>query len=597
MARFSVFPVLFLLCATSAVAAETFRVPFPGLRTPAEAIRAGVIFEANEGFAPARHPGTPTTCSGLAAATGPHVGIIDYEGGIPDGIEDLYQVDIPGPDILTIELDYADPGADLDLVLIEDGRIVAISNVEAPGRPERIVTPVNGGRYYVGVSAVEGSSAYTLKSSFSDFTSLVCEPVTELQSPPPTPAIGHRGAIEANARRRGISRPVRPPSCTYNVSPLTQTLPQAAGILTVNVTAEPGCDWRASSNATSWMTLLWGSLAYGNGSAGFSVRANTGTSSRTGTLTVAGKTVSITQGGPCTYTVSPTSPTIPASGGTNTIGVTTREDCAWTASVPATATWITMTNGQSGTGNGTVTYSVAQNSSTSSRTATMTVAGRSVTVKQALNSSSCTYAVDYTSRTLTWCGGERSIQVTTQGECPWTASKDASWITLGGTDRSGTGSLSYLLVRNTGGSRQGTITVAGTPVTIIQSARSSSGTHDGVWKGTTAGSRNVELCVADEAVQDALVTVRLSFPTFSCTGPLVLDHAVPITANAFSSSFDFPGSSIFTTVRGTFTSSTAMSGSHDGYSGSFFIICGSTFAIGTAGTILSPGTYTATIQP
>jgi hypothetical protein len=226
----------------------------------------------------------------------------------------------------------------------------------------------------------------------------------------------------------------------------------------------------------------------------------------------------------------------------------------------------------------------------------MTVAGKSVSVKQALDASTCTYAVAYTSKTLSWCGGQRSVAVTTQGECPWTASKDASWITLGSSNRTGSGSLAYLLDRNTGGSRQGTIVTAGTPVAITQNALSSGGPNEGVWKGTTSASRNVELCVAEGAVQDGQVTVRLSFPTFTCTGPLFIQDAVPITGSTFSGPFTFSGSTISTPVRGTFTSSTAMNGSHDGYSGSYLIICGSAFSIGT-GTILSPGTYTATKQP
>lgn len=593
--RSVLFCTLLLLPATAAVAAEPFHIPFPGVRPRADAVRGGIQLQANEGFAAARQRGLPFACSGLAAATDASPVVVDYEGGRPDGIEDLRQVDIADRDVLTVELTYADPGADLDLFLLDGDRIVAISNVDAAGRSERIVTPVSGGRYFIGVSAVEGSSVYTLTSSLSDSSSLVCEPVAELELPERTPR-DHRGAVEANARRRPVARPVRPGNCTYNVSPMTQTIGQAAGILTINVTAEPGCDWRASSTA-SWMPLLWGGLAYGNGTAGFSVKENTGFSSRTGTLTVAGKTISITQGGPCTYSVSPTNPQISASGGTNTIDVTTRADCAWSASVAATASWITITSGQSGTGNGAVTYSVAPNSATKARTGNMTVAGKSVTVRQALDTSSCTYAVGYTSKTLTWCGGERSVQVTTQGECPWTASNDASWITLGGTNRSGTGSLYYFLARNTADARQSTINVAGTPVAITQKARSTGGTYDGVWAGKTAADRDVDLCIADGAVQDAGVRVRLSFPTFGCTGPLTIYDAVPITGSAFSNAFTFPGSNISTTVRGAFTSSTAMTGSHDGYSGSFFIICGSSVAFGTAGTILSPGTYTAAKQP
>ena len=586
-----------LLLGTSAAAGDPVRLAFPAVRPQIEAMRRGGHFEADRDFAPDRLHRLPATCSGLTAATDPSEVVVAYEGAAPDGIEVVHQVDIPDRDVVTIDLDYADSAADLDLFLFQDGQIVGVSNVDAAGQRERIVTPVNGGRYFIGVSAVQGSSAYTLSTALSETASLACEPVRDVDfhPRPPLPAIEELGAA-TTLRRRAVARPVRPATCTFDVSPLSQSVAQAAGILTINVTAQPGCDWRAASNAT-WLRVLWGGLAYGNGSAGFAIAANTGGFSRTGTVTVAGRTISVTQTGPCTYSASPTNPQIPATAGQHTISVTAGAGCDWTASVAATAPWITITSGQSGSGNGTVTYTVTANSATSSRTGTMTVAGRTVTVKQAADFTSCTDALAYTSRTLSWCGGQRSVAVTTQGECPWTATKDASWITLGGTNRTGSGSLFYLLERNTGGSRQATITVAGTPVAIAQSGRTSGGTYEGVWTGTTAANRNVELCVAENALQDALVTVRLSFPTFTCTGPLTITDSVPITGSAFSSSFTFPGSNISTTVRGTFTSSTAMSGSHDGYSGSFLIICGSSVALGTSGGILSAGTYTATKQP
>ena len=58
--------------------------------------------------------------------------------------------------------------------------------------------------------------------------------------------------------------------------------------------------------------------------------------------------------------------------------------CNWTATVSSSASsWITITSGASGSGNGTVTYAVAGNSSASSRTGTMTIAGQTFTVTQA----------------------------------------------------------------------------------------------------------------------------------------------------------------------------------------------------------------------
>ena len=67
------------------------------------------------------------------------------------------------------------------------------------------------------------------------------------------------------------------------------------------------------------------------------------------------------------------------SGG-GTVTVTNGASCAWTAT--SNATWITIASGASGTGNGTVTFSVAANSGVA-RTGTLTIAGGTFTVTQA----------------------------------------------------------------------------------------------------------------------------------------------------------------------------------------------------------------------
>jgi hypothetical protein len=46
-------------------------------------------------------------------------------------------------------------------------------------------------------------------------------------------------------------------------------------------------------------------------------------------------------------------------------------------------TWMSITAGSAGTGNGTVSYSAATNTSTSARTGTLTIAGKTYTVTQA----------------------------------------------------------------------------------------------------------------------------------------------------------------------------------------------------------------------
>jgi len=82
----------------------------------------------------------------------------------------------------------------------------------------------------------------------------------------------------------------------------------------------------------------------------------------------------------CTYSISPTSKTFIFSGGTGSVSVTAPSGCSWTAT--ESLTWITITSGSSGTGNGAVNYSVSANSSSSSRTGNMTIAGKIFTVTQ-----------------------------------------------------------------------------------------------------------------------------------------------------------------------------------------------------------------------
>jgi C1A family cysteine protease len=80
----------------------------------------------------------------------------------------------------------------------------------------------------------------------------------------------------------------------------------------------------------------------------------------------------------CTYSISPTSQSFSASGGTGAVSVATQAGCTW--SVSNSASWITITAGSSGTGSGSVTYTVASNSGSSSRSAVLTIAGQAVTV-------------------------------------------------------------------------------------------------------------------------------------------------------------------------------------------------------------------------
>ncbi|HMV84502.1 MAG TPA: IPT/TIG domain-containing protein, partial [Blastocatellia bacterium] len=88
---------------------------------------------------------------------------------------------------------------------------------------------------------------------------------------------------------------VRAP-CSYSIAPTNQAFTANGGTGSITITAANGCAWTAGSNAT-WLTITAGASGNGNGTVSYAVAANTSTSPRTGTLTVAGQTFTVTQAG------------------------------------------------------------------------------------------------------------------------------------------------------------------------------------------------------------------------------------------------------------------------------------------------------------
>jgi hypothetical protein len=82
----------------------------------------------------------------------------------------------------------------------------------------------------------------------------------------------------------------------------------------------------------------------------------------------------------CTYTISPSSASFPASGGTGSVTITTLSYCNWTTSsgIP----WV-MVNTGSGIGSGTMSYSVSPNTATTNQMASLTIGGNVFSVIEA----------------------------------------------------------------------------------------------------------------------------------------------------------------------------------------------------------------------
>jgi hypothetical protein len=252
-------------------------------------------------------------------------------------------------------------------------------------------------------------------------------------------------------------------SCTYAIDPTSTNLDASGGTGSVSVTTQSGCFWTAASNDT-WITITSGSSGTGSGTVNYSVDANTG-SARTGTMTIAGQTFTVNQGGAgtCTYAINPESADFSLRGGTGSVDVTTDPGCSWEAS--SNVSWISITSGSSGTGNGTVSYLVYRNKR--SRTGTMTIAGQTFTVNQG-EAGTCTYAINPTSANISLYGGTGTVDITTDPGCYWEASSNVSWISItSGGSGTGSGTVSYQVYRSKG-SRTGTMTIAGQTFTVYQ---------------------------------------------------------------------------------------------------------------------------------
>ena len=136
--------------------------------------------------------------------------------------------------------------------------------------------------------------------------------------------------------------------CSFSLTPNTASFAAAGGNGLVTIAASTSnCTRTATSNAP-WITISFGSPGTGNGTVGYTVIPNTSVLARTGTLNVAGQTLTITEAGAtCSFLLNPASAIADTGGSSGTFAVST--SCSWTATT--TSTWLTVTSG-SGIGDG-----------------------------------------------------------------------------------------------------------------------------------------------------------------------------------------------------------------------------------------------------
>jgi hypothetical protein len=189
-----------------------------------------------------------------------------------------------------------------------------------------------------------------------------------------------------------VQNPPAPPPCTYTASANPQALPAISGAGTLTIGADrPDCSWSVAKTE-AYVQLTSNTVGQGAATVSFTatdnVVPNQSTPARSITLTVSGpnpaKVLNLTQAGlTCKFVLSAIPAILPkagiAAGTPLVITVSAATDCQWTATgMPA---WVHVVGNAAGKGGETLTLTIDANQG-AARTATPTVAGLTVTLKQ-----------------------------------------------------------------------------------------------------------------------------------------------------------------------------------------------------------------------
>ncbi len=198
------------------------------------------------------------------------------------------------------------------------------------------------------------------------------------------------------------------PACSYTVAPINPSFPASGGggviVVTSNVnTAE--CNFQTPGSFPTnvpWITDLPSPQVAIGGSGNpaealeYQVAANLSSTSRSTIVSIAGQSVTVSQEGvaACAYNVTPANEIFAVDGGSAHVTVLTTAGCTWSAT--SSLSWVHITSGSSGSGNGLVTIAADPNTG-GLRSGAITIAGKPFGVSQ---SASACGATDISSQVL-----------------------------------------------------------------------------------------------------------------------------------------------------------------------------------------------------
>ena len=240
------------------------------------------------------------------------------------------------------------------------------------------------------------------------------------------------------------------------VSPSNATFECDGGTGSVTVVAPNRVGWQARSNA-DWISVS-PTNGEGEGTVSYTVAPFDQVSTRQGTLTIAGNTVTIFQYGRrmklASYSDS-------KDWYTHVIPITVNALAITEWSVTPNASWISVVDAGNGKGGDLVSIAIAENPSYKSRTGTVTIGTETFTVTQG-GRTDLVFTVSPAESTASVEGANALLAVIATPDLPWTAKSNTNWMTILGNTASGTGNgnVAYSVSpQSTLYERTGTITV------------------------------------------------------------------------------------------------------------------------------------------
>ena len=309
--------------------------------------------------------------------------------------------------------------------------------------------------------------------------------------------------------------------------------------------ARPNCDW-ISVKPVSGM---------GENFITYTVAPFNEVTTREGTITVAGNTITIFQYG---RRIELDSYSLNVDWYTHVIPIKVNALAISSWSVTPNASWISIVDAGSGKGGDTVTIAVSENPSYKSRKGTVTIGTETFTITQD-GRTDLVFTINPEKSTASVEGATGLIAVNATPDLPWSASCNVNWVTIleGFKSGSGTGNIVYTASPNpTLNSRTGKVTVApdsasGMPSrthTVTQPAATSS-----ISKSSYEFKASGENCTVNVSVSDIVewtISESLDWITIGGSTSRVGPGSVVISASANESVY--PRSGTVTIAKKTF---------------------------------------------